>query len=156
MKGKIIFLTIILLMTFIVGYAQKNTKTSGNMKMSSIDQALMGMEKAAWNNLVNKKYDDFARMFAEDYQGIYDAEITTKASELAAVKKMTFKTADVSDIKVSHPASNVAIVTATVKSEMTMPDGKTFSDPMRSTSIYVKRGSQWLIVYHSHLPIRTM
>jgi ketosteroid isomerase-like protein len=156
MKSKIILLITILLVTVSFSFAQGNSKNGGAMKSNSADKALMDMEKAAWSNLVNKKYDAFARLFAEDYQGVYAEEVTTKASELAAVKQTTFKTADVSDIKISHPSSNVAIVTATVKTEMILPDGKTFSDPMRSTSVYMKRGSQWLIVYHSHIPIRTM
>jgi hypothetical protein len=138
--------------------AQKTTivKSKSNItnNRASIEQALTANEKLAWKSLVDKKYDDFAKLFAEDYEGVYDSETTTKTSEVAEVKRMTFKTADVSDIKVKFLDNDAAIVTSTVKSEMMMPDGMNFSGNLRATSVWVKRGNAWLCVYHSHMEIK--
>lgn len=125
------------------------------VKPNADEQALMTMEKTAWQNLVNKKYDDFEKMFADDYQGIYGSQTMTKATEMAEIRKMTFKSADVSDIKVSMIEKNVAVITASVKADMVMPDGKQGNDMFRTTSIAVKRNGQWKIVYHSHTPMST-
>ena len=150
MKTKIILLTMLVLSMTMVGLGQNKANV---MKPNADEQTLMNMEKSAWQNLVNKKYDDFEKMFADDYQGVYGSQITTKATEVAEVRKMTFKTADVSDVKVKFIEKNVAVITASVKADMIMSDGKEANDMFRTTSVAVKRNGQWKVVYHSHIPI---
>lgn len=152
MKTKIILLTMLVLSMTMVGSGQNKANT---MKPNADEQTLMAMEKSAWQNLVNKKYDDFEKMFADDYQGVYGSQTTTKATEVAEVRKMTFKSADVSDIKVNFIDKNVAVITASVKADMIMSDGKEGNEAVKTTSIAVKRGGQWKIVYHSHIPMST-
>ena len=150
MKTRLILLTVILVGSVSFGLAQKNSKENQAVKI------LAELEKTAWKNLVDKKYDVFAKLLADDYQGVYPEAATTKASEMTLLRQMTFKTADVTDTRVTFPAANTAIVTSLVKMEVVMPGGQTMTDNMRATSIIVKRGAKWLIVYHSHVPVRTM
>ncbi len=150
MKTKIILLTMLVLSMATIGLGQNKVNA---MKPNAEEQTLAMLEKSAWQNLVNKKYDDFEKMFSDDYQGIYGSQTTTKAAEMAEVRKMTFKTADVSDVKVKFIEKNVAVITASVKADMVMPDGKEANDMFRTTSIAVKRNGQWKIVYHSHTPM---
>ncbi|HEY0426964.1 MAG TPA: nuclear transport factor 2 family protein [Pyrinomonadaceae bacterium] len=157
MKTRLILLTAFVL-TFAFSAAAQNERVKSKSNITnnraSIEQALTANEKLTWKSLVDKKYDNFAKMFAEDYGGVYDYEMTTKATELAEVKQITFKTADLSDIKVRFVDDNTAIVTSTVKSDMVLPGGKSMSDNMRATTVWAKRENAWLIVYHSHMSIK--
>lgn len=148
MKNKFVFLTTILLCLAASAFGQKMSKAD------STEKALMDMEQMAWKNMVDKKYDDFARIIAEDYQGIYDIEVTTKAQELAELKQITIKKADVTNIKVKMLDPMTAIVTSNVMLDMIMPDGKSMMDNVRATTVVVKRGDKWLVVYHSHISIK--
>ncbi len=146
MKTKLILLLAVILSAAAFASAQTDSKT---------EQALINNEKAAWQNLVNKKYDDFGKLLADDFQGVYSWGVFAKTDEMASVKQVIFKSADVSDVKVKMIDANSAIVTATVKSEMIFPDGKTMTQNVRTTSVVVKRGKQWLCIYHSQVPIET-
>ena len=151
MKAKTILLTAMVLCLATLGLAQDKMN---KVKPNSNEQALINMEKSAWADLVNKKYDNFDKILAEDYQGVYGNETTTRATEMAGVRKTTFKSADVSDTKVTFIDKNVAIITATVKADMIMPDGKEMNGTSRTTTIAVKRKGQWMIVYHSDVPMQ--
>lgn len=148
MKTKLILLTIIILCAVSTTAAQKMMKTD------SAVNSLTEKEKMAWKSLLDKKYDDFDKMFAADYQGIYDFEVTDKAKETAEVRTMKFTKADVSNVKVSFPTADTAIVTAEVMMAGTDPGGHSIDGNYRTTSVYAKRGTQWLIVYHSHILIK--
>lgn len=148
MKIKIIFLAGLLIFGLISVSSQKNDKSA------AVENALAANEQMAWKNLVDKKFDDFAKLFADDYQGVYDFSTETKSSEVSLVKQMTFKSADVTEIKVRFLDSKNAIVTSNVNVDMTAPDGQNVGGNYRATSFWVKRGNQWLIVYHSHFLIK--
>jgi hypothetical protein len=151
MKTKTILLLALVLSITTFTAAQDKMSTS---KPNSDEQALMAMEKAAWQNLVNKKYDEFDKMIADDYQGVYSDGITTKAGETGAVRKMTFKSADVSDVKVTMLDKNVALITAVVKANMVEEDGKEMNNISRTSSVAVKRNGKWMIVYHSDVSMK--
>jgi hypothetical protein len=145
MKIKILFFIAFAFTLAISAPAQKN---------AAVEKALADKEQMAWKNLVDKKYDDFAKMFADDYQGFYESGVTTKTSEVAEVKQMTFKSATVTDVKVKMLDANNALVTSNAKAEVLLADGKSVPYNMRATSIWVKRGKEWLVVYHSNISIK--
>lgn len=148
MKTKLFLLTALVLACVSAAMAQK-----GN---SADEKILIENEKTAWKNLVDKNYDAFGTMFADDYLGVYPNAVTTKTSELAEVRQITFKSAEVSDVKVSFPTKGTAIVTSVVKMDIITPDGKTTNENVRATSFLAKRGGKWMIVYHSHTPLMEM
>jgi hypothetical protein len=153
MKFRLIFLFVLILSLAAAAFGQEKPKTeSKKMTAGSDAEMIMNMEKMAWKNLIDKKYDDFAKMLSDDYQGVYVNEVTTKMSEIDGVKKMTFKTADVTDSKVMFPTKDTAIVTSTVKMNVVNPEGKEVSESARTTSFWVKRGKDWQVVYHSNIP----
>jgi ketosteroid isomerase-like protein len=154
MKTKIILLAMLLCLSMTVAAqnekqgAVKSRSNIQNNRMS-IEKTLIDGEKTAWKNLVDKKYDDFARMLADDYQGFYDSGAVTKEAELAEIRKTNFKSAEVSGIRVQWVDENTAIVTAAVKSDYVGPDGKEINETARTTSVFAKRGNAWLCVFHS-------
>lgn len=124
------------------------------MKNMTPEEMLTHMEKDVWQHLVDKKYDEFDKMLADDYQGVYADMITTKAAESAQVRKMTFKSADVSDTKVKFIDKDAAVLTSTVHANMMMPDGKETNNAERTTTIWAKRDGKWMIVYHSDMMMK--
>ncbi len=155
MKMKILVICAFVLCLSWSVLAQMPDKTRDKMsKKMTPEQTLVNMEKTLWQNLVDKKYDDFQKAIAEDYQGVYDREITTKASEIAEIKQMTFKSADVSDVKVKFLDKDAAIITSTVKANVVTPDGMEMNANYRTTSVAVKRGGNWMVVYHSDVTIK--
>lgn len=155
MKIKFILATVIILSAAICAAAQNNMKSDSKMtKSAALEQTLINNEKMAWKNLVDKKYDEFARVFADDYQGVYSEVVTTKATELAGVRQMTFKSADVTDSKVTFPTKDTAIVTSMVNVNAVRADGSEMSGNMRTTTVLAKRGKDWVVVYHSNVPVK--
>lgn len=154
MKVKIILfamLALCLTMSVSAQNEKRATKSKSNItnNRASVEQYLIDGEKAAWKNLVEKKYDEFAKLLADDYQGLYPTGLTTKDAELAEVRKTTFKSADVSDVKVKWVDENTAIVTAAVKAVLVGADGKDMNISSRTVSVVAKRANQWLCVFHA-------
>lgn len=124
------------------------------IKNATPEQMLMNLEKSAWQMLQDKRYDDFAKMLTDDYQGLYANEKHDKTMEVAGLKQLTFKNVMLSHIKVQFADKDAAIVTSTVKGDTILPDGKTISNAGQTTTVWVKRGKNWMIIYHSDIPIK--
>ncbi len=113
------------------------------------DQPLINKEQAAWKALEDKRYDDLGNMFAGDYQEVADGELVDKAAALAGIKQATFSNIMLSDTKVTWIDKNTAIVTSIVSATISAPNGMSAPNKMRTTSIWTKRGKDWLVVYHT-------
>ncbi|MBS1797788.1 MAG: nuclear transport factor 2 family protein [Acidobacteria bacterium] len=150
MKIKLLLLIMTILTASLFAAAQ-NAKTND----PKTEQALIDNEKTVWKNLVDKKYDDFGKALADDFQAVYPWGVFNKAAEMDSVRQLSFKSAEVTDVKVRMIDAGSAIVTAIVKSEFVFPDGKSLAQSVRTTSIVVKRGQGWLCIYHAHIPIAT-
>jgi hypothetical protein len=128
MKIRIMMFLIAALFLVSSAAAQKTLKMDLKVdRTTPLIKALTANEQAAWKHLVDKKYDDFGKFFADDYLGVYDTEMTTKTSEIAEDKQINFKSAAVTDIKVKVLDENNAIVTSNVKADMILPDRLPFT-----------------------------
>lgn len=161
MKTKLILLAAMLCALAITSPAQNNKtdkskKTDGKTDRAMVEQFLIQAEKTAWRLLVEKKYDDFGKMLASDFKGVHSDHIVNKEEELAEVKKMNFKSAEVSDVKVQWIDDHAAIITATVKAEIVMTDGKPMNITARTTSIVAMRGNEWLCIYQTETEAHNM
>jgi len=145
MRRKIVILVALLLCSAAAVLAQDKMKANKN------DQMLMDTEKAAWKNLVDKKYDDFAKVLADDYRSVYSFGNFDKTGEMEVVKKGNITSAEVSDQRVQWIDKNVALLTSMVKMEGIAPDGKTATLNLKTTSIVAKRGKDWVVVYHTDI-----
>jgi len=157
-KLKIIVWTVLLLCAAMPAMAQgdkKIVKSKSNItnNRASNEQALMASEKAAWKNLVDKKYDAFGKLLADDYQSVYGLSRNTKQSELGGLTQTTFKSAVVSDLRVQWASAEVGIVTALVKAEIIDSEGKTAVTTFRTSSVYANREGAWLLVFHTDEPL---
>ena len=156
MKTKILTLTgLVLCLAFSVMAQTDRMKDEKMTKNAAPEQMLMQMERKAWKALEEKRYDDFANMLTDDYQGIYADERHDKTVELAGLKQLTFKDVVLSDMKVQFADKDAVIVTSIVKGAATLPDGTTINTAGRTTTVWVKRGKNWMIIYHSDFPVKS-
>lgn len=155
MKTKILTFVGLVLCLAISAFAQNDKmKDVKMMKNAAPEQMLMNMEKSAWQMLQDKHFDDFAKMLTDDYQGLYADEKHDKTTEIAGLKQLTFKNVMLSDMKVQFADKDAAIVTSMVKLDAVLPDGKTINSTDRTTTVWVKRGKNWMIIYHSDIPMK--
>jgi ketosteroid isomerase-like protein len=158
MKTKLILFAALLMCMSLTAFAQTErqvVKSKSNISNNRLttEQILTAIEETAWNNLVAKKFDEFGKLLADDYQSVYGRARNTKVSELEGIMQTTFKSAVVSDLKVQMIGKDAAIVTALVKAEMLGADGKTTVTDFRTTSVYAKRENAWLLVFHTDEPL---
>ncbi len=155
MKTKLMWMLMLVFCLSISAFAQDAMKMDNKMsKANPSDRVLMDKERMAWKALQDKRYDDFGNMLAADYQGFSEQEISDKTKELNDVKQGNFKNAMVSDMKVSWIDKDTAIVTSVVSLDAAESDGKTETQKARTASIWTKRGKDWLVVYHTDIPMK--
>ncbi len=133
----------------------KMMKSDGKMsKMDSMNNALMDKERMAWKALQDKRIDDFGKMLTDDYQGVSGDMVSDKNKELAEVRQLSFSNVMLSDMKVIWADKNTAVVSALANMTATTPDGKTENYKARTTTVWTKRGKDWMIAYHTDSPIK--
>ena len=123
-------------------------------KMDSMNKALMDNEQMAWKAIQEKRIDDFGKMLTDDYQGVSGDIIMDKNKEVAELKQLSFSNVMISDMKVIWADKKTAIVSALVALNVATPDGKTENYKARTTTVWTKRGKDWMIVYHTDSPIK--
>lgn len=133
----------------------KMMKADGKMsKTDSMNKTLMDREQMAWKAIQDKRYDDFSKLLADDYRGVSDEGLSDRNKELADIKQVSFSNTMLSDMNVVWADKNTAIVSAVASFDVTTPDGKTQNYKARTTSVWTKRGKDWLVVYHTDSPIK--
>ncbi len=133
----------------------KMMKSDGKMsKMDSMNNALMDKERMAWKAIQDKRIDDFGKMLTDDYQGVSGEIIMDKNKELAELRQLSFSNVMISDMKVIWADKNTAVVSSLVVLNVAAPDGKTENYKARTTTVWTKRGKDWMIVYHTDSSIK--
>ena len=62
--------------------------------------ALITVEKNAWQNIKDKKWDDFKKAFSADFKGVYSSGINTTDKEMTEVKTLDLKSYTLGDVDV--------------------------------------------------------
>jgi hypothetical protein len=58
---------------------------------SSEREAIVAAEKDAWQSIKDKKFDQFQKMLATDFRGVYASGINDADKEVAAIRTLDFK-----------------------------------------------------------------
>jgi hypothetical protein len=157
MKIKITLALMFVLCLALPAFAQdsmkRDDKSSGKM---TPDQMLVNNEQMAWKAIQDKRWDDFAKMLADDYQGVYNDGIHDKNAETAGIKQAMINNVTLSNIKVSWINKDAAIVTAIAKGNGMGMSGKPEDFTSQTTSIWKKSGKTWMLVYHSDIMMKPM
>ena len=114
---------------------------------------LIAAEKNAWQNIKDKKLDDFKKIFASDFKGVYADGINSVDKEIAGVKGLDLKSYDLSEIEVTMIDKDAGLLTYTVTVQGTQ-DGKDISGKMNAASVWKKEGNDWRCVFHTDTPTK--
>lgn len=155
MKIKITLALAFILCLALSAFAQEAMKKDDMaMKKMTPEQMLMHNEEMAWAAIKDKRWDDFSKMLADDYQGVYADKIADKAGEMEGVKKGSVTSATLSAMKVTWIDKNAALITATMNGTGMSPDGTAMNFAMRTASVWRKNGKNWMIVYHTDMDLK--
>ena len=111
-------------------------------------EAVAAAEKAAWQNLTDKKFDAFQKMLATDFRGVYAGGIHKADAEMAEVRTLDFKSFVLGELDVVFLAKDTAMITYQVTIEGTV-GGKDISGKANAASIWKKEGNDWHVVFHT-------
>jgi hypothetical protein len=124
--------------------------TSTFVLASPDKDTLVAAEKNAWQNIKDKKWDDFKKMFSSDFRGVYSDGINKVDKEMTDVQKVDLKSYTLGDIDVVFIDKDAAMLTYTVTFEGS--DGsKDASGKMNAASIWKKEGNDWHCVFHTDM-----
>src|SRR4051812_10581534 len=73
---------------------------SANLFASPDKDTLITAEKNAWQNIKDKKWDDFKKLFSSEFRGAYSSGINTLDKEMTDVKTLDLKSYTLGDIDV--------------------------------------------------------
>lgn len=124
--------------------------TSAGVFASPDKDALITAEKNAWQNIKDKKWDDFKKIFSADFRGVYSSGINKMDKEMTEVKTLDLKSYTLGDIDVVMVDKDSAMLTYSVTVGGT-EDSKDVSGKMNAASLWKKEGSDWKLVFHTDI-----
>jgi len=124
--------------------------TSAVVLASPDKDALITAEKNAWQNIKDKKFDDFKKIFSADFRGVYGSGITKVDQEMTEVKTLDLKSYTLGDIDVVMIDKDAALLSYSVTVEGT-EGGKDASGKMHAASVWKKEGNDWRLVFHTDM-----
>src|SRR5437660_1883457 len=77
-------------------------------------EAIMAKEKAAWQAFKDKKADDFKKVVAADFLGVYAEGISDMQKQLSDMKKWDMKSFTISDYTAASDEKDTIVTTYTV------------------------------------------
>jgi hypothetical protein len=124
--------------------ANPNASTTGGATADEI----IAKEKQLWDALKKRDYDAFGNMLASDTIYVSSDVVGGKDETVNGVREFAPTEVNLSDWKTLVLDADTAVVTYTVDARGTsggqpLPPGK-----LRASTAWVKRGAEWLAVYH--------
>ena len=93
--------------------------TSAAVFASPDKDTLVTAEKNAWQNLKDKKWDDFKKIFSTDFRGVYTSGINLLDKEMTEVKTVDLKSYTLGDIDVVFIDKDAALLTYSIDLQLT-------------------------------------
>jgi hypothetical protein len=113
-------------------------------------EALMAKEKAAWQAFKDKKPDDFKKVVATDFRGVYAEGVSDMQKEMDDMKKWDMKSFTISDYNVVPAGADTMISTYKVVLEGTY-DGKDASGTLNAGSVWKMQKGAWMAIFHTNV-----
>src|SRR2546430_16289354 len=124
--------------------------TSSVLFASPDKDALITAEKNAWQNIKDKKWDDFKKIFSADFRGVYTSGINKLDQEMTEVKTLDLKSYTLGDIDVVFIDKDSALLTYSATIQGT-EGGKDASGKMNAASVWKKESNDWRCVFHTDM-----
>jgi len=112
--------------------------------------AIVTAEKAAWQTIKDKKFDQFQKMLASDFRGVYASGISKADEEAAEVRTLDLKSYTLGEIDVVFINNETAMTTYSVTIEG-KEGTRDISGKMNAASVWKKDGSDWRVVFHTDM-----
>jgi ketosteroid isomerase-like protein len=146
MQKQIIFCYLTLIVTGAVCFAQLSSFKSA--KSATRGATIVDLEKSITQAFKDKQVERFKKYLAPDFIGVDADGIKDADAEVANVEKSDVHENAFTDIKVTFPSPDVAVITYKVTTQATS-DGRDTSGTYNSASVWAKRGGKWLAVLHT-------
>jgi hypothetical protein len=112
--------------------------------------AMMAKEKAAWQAFKDKKADDFKKVVATDFLGVYAEGISNMKKEIDDMQKWDMKSFAISDYNVVSAGADTMMSSYKVTVEGTY-DGKDASGTYNAGSVWRKQSGEWQAIFHTNV-----
>jgi len=112
--------------------------------------AIIAAERGAWQSIKDKKFDQFQKILASDFRGVYASGINNAEKEVAEVKTVDFKSYALGEIDVVFINKDTAMVTYQVDLQGTEA-GKDISGKANAASIWKRDGKDWRVAFHTDM-----
>lgn len=133
------------------------TNSNANLSATTGNAALVAdvtaKEKQIWDALKNKNHDDFGKMLSSDFVYVSSDVVADKAGTISGLKEFAPTEITLSDWKSVVLDEDAVIVTYTVDAKGTSGGQPLPPGALRASSAWVKRGAEWLAVYHQDAPV---
>jgi hypothetical protein len=113
-------------------------------------EAIMAKEKAAWQAFKDKKADDFKKVVAADFVGVYAEGISSMQKELDDMQKWEMKSFTISDYNIVSEGGDSVLTNYKVVIEGTY-DGKDASGTYWSGSVWKMKKGGWQAIFHANV-----
>lgn len=133
------------------------TNSNANASATTGNAALVAdvtaKEKQIWDALKNKNHDDFAKMLSSDFIYVSSDAVADKAGTVNGLKEFAPTEITLSDWKSVVLNEDAVVVTYTVDAKGTAGGQPLPPGLLRASSAWVKRGAEWVAVYHQDAPV---
>ena len=120
------------------------------MAFAADKDAIVTAEKAAWQTIKDKKFDQFQKMLGTDFRGVYTRGINKADTEATEVRTLDLKSYTLGEIDVVFINKDTAMTVYSVTIDGT-EDGKDISGKMNAASVWKKDGNDWRVVFHTDM-----
>lgn len=111
-------------------------------------------EKQLWDMLKNKDHEGFGKMMSSDSVYVSTDGVYDKAATVNGVKEFAPTEVTLSDWKTVTLDEDAVVVTYTVDAKGTSGGQPLPPGAMRASTAWVKRGAEWVAVYHQDSPVK--
>lgn len=130
--------------------ANANTSPTNN---AALADAVTAKEKQLWDTLKNRDHDAFAKMMSDDAVYVSSDGVFDKTATVNGLKPFAPTEVNLSDWKTIVLDEDAVVVTYTLDVKGTSGGQPLPPGAMRASTAWVKRGAEWLAVYHQDSPV---
>ena len=112
------------------------------------DSSIIELEKKAWDAFKNRQGAAFQAFYTSDYTGVYGDGMKDIKGEVADMNNSDILSLTFSDMHVTHPAQDVAIVIYKADLQGTYK-GKDVSGRYNCSGVWMNNGGKWLCPLHT-------
>lgn len=133
--------------------ANANLSATGGGGAAAAAAEATTREKQLWDALKNRDHDAFGKMLSDDAIYVSSDVIGDKAATVNGVKNFAPTEITLSDWKTLALDADAVIVTYTVNAQGTSGGQPLPPGALRASTAWVKRGGEWVAVYHQDCPV---